>query len=291
MTIVGQKKIIDQVDIIIASKENGIIKPTMFCGPSGYGKTTFAKYLSAKIQSKLVCSNCAFIKDELAFLKSISKIQNNTVLFLDEVHRLPKVCQEMMYTIIDDKFFIFKERKIEVPPITILAATTDEGKLNKPFLNRFVYKLNLYDYSREDIALIISNYIREKKKSITAEAALIISDFSRECPRVAIARADWALAFAKKNNISSISEDTAIRVRELLDIDDKGLERKDREYLDLLVKSNGSLSIKTIAQKLQLSEETITETVESFLIKRNLITKNSKGRSLNYEEFQKWKKS
>jgi len=290
MTIVGQQKIIDQVDILIASKEHGVLKPTMFCGPSGYGKTTFAKYLASKIQCEIVCSNCAFVKDELAFLKSIRKIKENTVLFLDEVHRLPKVCQEMMYTIIDDKYFMFKEVKIVVPPITIIAATTDEGKLNKAFLSRFVYRLNLYDYSREDIAVIISNYIREKRRSISDSAALIISDFSRECPRIAIARADWALAYAKKHGKTSIDDRDAVEVRKLLDIDDQGLERKDREYLDLL-KSNGeSCSIKTIAQKLQMSEESIVETIESFLIRKNLIIKNSKGRSINFGVFEKWAK-
>lgn len=262
--LIGQEIIKKQIDLIIEAKNT---KPILICGPSGYGKTSFAKYIAEASNRDLVVINCATKINKIDLLRDIIRAPRYACILLDEVHALPKQYQEIIYSFLDKQKIIYKGVNLDISTAHFIGATTDEGSLLEPFLNRFTYKLLLGKYTEEDLANIIFQYLG----NIKWLDAIALAKASRGCPRVAINRA----------NSFKISKDIQ-NFFKIWNISEDGFEAADLEYLQLLERhAPKPVSLKTIEQKLKMSQDTIINNIESFLIYKDLITKNSKGRELS----------
>lgn len=279
MKIFGQEKVKEQLDLIIPD----LSLPLILFGPSGYGKTYLAQYIAEQTGKTFIEYNCAFIQNKASFIKTIIKATTDDLLFLDEIHALHKDLQELLYSVIDRHEVLLNRNKIQIEKFLLVAATTNEGDLNEALLNRFVYDIRLENYSEKDLADIAKNYASEKHSlSIEDDAAIELAKISRGCPRIVKKRVEWVNMLSTK----TVSTEDVLKLKKVLRIDKHGLEQKDREYLSFLINNDGKpVSLKSICQKLNMDEKSI-ELIESYLIKRDLITKDSRGRSLNLTHYK-----
>jgi Holliday junction DNA helicase RuvB len=267
--LIGQQKVKKQIELITQNE----FKPTLICGPSGYGKTTFASYISESMGQDITIINCATKTNKQDIIKDILRVPKYSCVLLDEIHSLPNSYQEIVYSFLDKQSIVFNKLKLDVSTINFIGATTDEGSLLEPLLNRFVYKLRLDNYTDEDLGEIVYTYLEHNYGKSDCYA---LGKTARGCPRVAIARAN---AYKISGSLSNFFE--------YWDISSDGFEKPDFQYLELL-KNNypKPVSLKTIEQKLKMSSDSVVNNIESFLIHKNLILKSSKGRELTDQGLQ-----
>jgi Holliday junction DNA helicase RuvB len=267
--LIGQQKVKKQIELITQNE----FKPTLICGPSGYGKTTFASYISESMSQDITIINCATKTNKQDIIKDILRVPKYSCVLLDEIHSLPTSYQEIVYSFLDKQSIVFNKLKLDVSTINFIGATTDEGSLLEPLLNRFVYKLRLDNYTDEDLGEIVYTYLEHNYGKSDCYA---LGKTARGCPRVAIARAN---AYKISGNLSNFFE--------YWDVSPEGFEKPDFQYLELL-KNNypKPVSLKTIEQKLKMSADSVINNIESFLIHKNLILKSSKGRELTEQGLQ-----
>jgi holliday junction DNA helicase RuvB len=280
MKIFGQEKTLKQLELILPSLK----KPIIILGPSGYGKTHIAKYIARKTGRIYKEINCAFISHRNMFINSLISAESNDMFFLDEIHALNRDMQEILYSVIDNREIIIENAPIRLNNFLLVAATTNEGDLNEPLFNRFVYDLRLDDYSIEELAMIISSYSQEVYSiNIDPDAAIELAVMSRGCPRIAKKRVDWAAKYGV-----TVCTEIVNDLRTLLEIDEHGFEKKDLDYMKFIIKGrNKPVSLKSLCQKLKMDEKSVIDHIETFLIQRNLLQKDSRGRSINMVEFQR----
>lgn len=273
--IIGQEKAKAQIDILIHHEEK---KPILLVGPSGYGKTSLAYYIARNKHIESI--NCSFLRNEGEFVRKLIATPPNSFLFLDEIHALNSNQQEMLYTIIDDRILYHEGRKIVCNSFQIIGATTKDGSLNEPLYNRFVFKIRLDKYTIQELAQIVYHYLADKGISCNILTCEGIASISRNNPRVAKSRVEWVTAFCKKQNKYSFCESNLNELRAALDINEDGLEKIDRDYLEILRKARKPVSLKSISQILRTDQETVENTIESFLLDKNLIGRGPRGRYL-----------
>lgn len=261
--LIGQSKVKKQIELITQNE----FKPTLICGPSGYGKTTFASYISESLNQDITVINCATKTNKQDIIKDILRVPKYSCVLLDEIHSLPNSYQEIVYSFLDKQQINFNKLKLDVSTINFIGATTDEGSLLEPLLNRFVYKLRLDSYTDEDLGHIIYNYLEQLYDKNDCFA---LGKTARGCPRVAIARAN---AYKISKSLSNFFE--------YWDVSPEGFEKPDYQYLELLRDNYPKpVSLKTLEQKLKMSSDSVINNIESFLIHKDLIIKSSKGREL-----------
>lgn len=267
--LIGQEKVKKQIELITKNE----FKPTLICGPSGYGKTTFASYISESLNQEITIINCATKTNKQEIIKDVLRVPKYSCVLLDEIHSLPNSYQEIIYSFLDKQSIVFNKLKLDVSTINFIGATTDEGSLLEPLLNRFVYKLRLDIYSDENLGEIIYNYL---DTYYNKDDCYALGKTARGCPRVAISRAN---AYKISGSLSNFFE--------FWDVSPDGFEKPDYQYLELL-KNNypKPVSLKTIEQKLKMSSDSVVNNIESFLIHKNLILKSSKGRELTEDGMQ-----
>lgn len=265
--LIGQTLVKKQIDLIIQDE----LKPILLCGPSGYGKTSFAEYISEKIQRRLIILNCATKTSRDQIIKDLIRAPQYSCVLFDEIHALPNIYQETLYTCFDKKAVLFNNVLLDISTLNFIGATTDEGSLLEPLLNRFTYKLRLDLYSDDELGEIIWKYLG----NITIDDARTLGRTARGCPRVAISRAD---AFKVTGSLKTFYN--------TWNVSPDGFEKKDYEYLKLLKNNHPkSVSLKTIEQKLKMSTDSVINNIESFLVHKDLIVKSSRGRELTQKGF------
>lgn len=280
--IVGQQKIKDSLAIIIGASHktrNGIFKPILLTGPAGYGKTTIARHIAEINNQDFLQLNGVAVTDMTEFAKTIYKTsESNTLLFIDEIHSLSKDCQELMYTVIEDSTLTNPQRAISVPikPFNIVGATTDEGKLLPPMYSRFVYKLRLEEYSKEELEEIITD--RFPNLDVVKED---IVKACRGCPRTLISLATWVNDYyVSKDGIILTSQMVKYALK-LMSLNSHGYTLKDLEYLLILYNYNNKpVGLKTIMSHLNDSRYNIENVIEPFLLRNFMMKKTAAGRML-----------
>lgn len=282
---IGQKDIIRQLKIIIKSSQlrNDICGHIAISGFAGGGKTTLAQAIANELETTIEFANGAStrtIKDLLPFLMRIEKY---TVLFIDEVHRLTKITEEYLYTVMEDNYCtIGTEEKVvrmKIPSFTMIGATTEFGLLSKPFRDRFKHHLTLSLYKEDELLELC--FINADKLEITVskDAAVDIVKRSRGVPRVLNKNLEWCrdCALVKKQQID---KDLVKFAMNLAKIDENGLTEDDSKYILYLKNVGQPVGLNTISSGTNISESTIKDVIEPFLISRGLIMKTPKGRIL-----------
>lgn len=290
---VGQKELIKQLSIYIdsAKMRNECLDHILFSGGAGLGKTTLSQAIANSFGSKIVLANAANMlrpKDIVSYLVTLNE---GDFFFIDEIHRLKKEIEEVLYTAMEDfRIDILvdsgsetKPISLDIPKFTLVGATTMKGKISNPLIERFGIDQELREYTNEELVLIIDRTAKIYEIDISKEASFELAKRSRGTPRRANKILKRIIDFAYVKEIDFIEKDFLINVLEKeLCINENGLEEKDIKILKTLYYDfeNKAVGGKNLASALNESLETLEYTIEPFLIKNKLIVRTSRGRKI-----------
>jgi holliday junction DNA helicase RuvB len=284
---VGQTKLREILSIAIAGA-NSRHEPmghTMFIGPPGLGKTTLAKILANETHRNLVIANGPSIT-KIQYVHTLLEAIRETpsVLFIDEIHRMPRAVEESLYPVMEDYKFRMTGKQIDIEltlaPFTLVGATTRLGMMTKPLRDRFVHTHSLDWYTDAELFQVISRSARISRIDIEPAAIEAIAKRSRKTPRIANNLLLRSRDFALAHKITQVSWPVVLGMFQLLEIDEYGLDRIDREILDTLISrfDGRPAGIDTIAASMGEELDVIEQIHEPFLLQAGFIARTKSGR-------------
>jgi Holliday junction DNA helicase RuvB len=290
---VGQKELIKQLNIYIdsAKMRNECLDHILFSGGAGLGKTTLSQAIANSFGSKIVLANAANMLRPKDIVSYLVTLEEGDFFFIDEIHRLKKEIEEVLYTAMEDfRIDILvdsgsetKPISLDIPKFTLIGATTMKGKISNPLIERFGIDQELREYTEEELFLIINRTANIYNINISKEASFELAKRSRGTPRRANKILKRIIDFAYVKEISFIEKCflTNILEKELY-INSNGLEEKDIKILKTLYYDfeDRAVGIKNLASALNENIETLEYIIEPFLIKNKLIVRTSRGRKI-----------
>lgn len=282
--IIGQQDVVTRLRIVSAGcKESGGVMPhVLIDGPPGLGKTTIASAIATEMNVNLYTVNGANVRSIKNLLPYLMGIAPRSVLFIDEIHRLPKVVEEFLYPVMEDFVLSIviesKPETIDIPMFTLVGATTSGGSLSQPFYDRFQIKEHLKFYNSNELAKLAESNAKKLGIELSESELIAIAERSKGTPRILNARLQWYKSYTSfhKDKKCSIDE-----VFENQGIDNRGLDVYDRLYLDILKKHRmNPLGLKSISSLTGIAVETIENSIEPFLIRMGYVIRTQKGRIL-----------
>lgn len=295
---IGQKNVVKTLELFIqAVKKRG--QPSehiLFYGPPGIGKTTLSYIVANELEGKIKITSGAVITKTGDLAAILTNLKNNDVLFIDEIHRLPKAVEEMLYPVMEE--FVLdiivgkgpsaRTLRLNIAPITIIGATTKLALLSSPLRDRFGLVLRVNFYNPKELQEIIKRSAKILKIKITDSAALQIANRSRGTPRIANRILKRARDILEVEKYEEINDQVLEKLFNLLEIDKLGLIDLDKKYLETLFKkfNNQPVGVTTIASSLSEDVKTIEEFVEPYLLQIGFIKKTSRGRQLTSKALQ-----
>jgi len=285
-SFVGQDRIKRVLkDAIMVSKIKGqAVDHILFYGSAGLGKTTLSRIVANEMRSNFYELNAPTIRNVKNILNIFKTIQNNDIVFIDEIHRLPNEVCESIYTAMQDKKLCFvengKNNEIDLPNFTLIGATTHSGMMPKPFRDRFYLQLKLDEYESDAINEIIKKCFENENLIVSNETLDLISKKSRGTPRIAIGFAKRIIDKAIIRSVENIDENLVNEFFEENQIDELGLNDLDLKYLNTLVDdfNGGPIGIETLSARLNENRNIIEEQNEPYLINLGFVSVTSKGR-------------
>lgn len=295
---IGQDRPKKVLEILVkAARKKGTCVPHMLLsGPPGLGKTTLARIIASEMESRLVEVIAANLQSPDEMAKHLMKLRPNDVLFIDEIHGLPRGVEETLYGALEDGQIpviqsgyddmlkglgLGKKQPtittFQLPPFTCVGATTLSGLVSDPLRSRFVQCLTLEPYSDDELARIVSNAALQMQFKIGAHIALEVARRSRATARIAIANVRWLAEYCAGTE-SKPDPQTLAEAFDLKEITPEGLTKTDMAYLAALVEAREPLGLATLAATTGESEETLEQTVEPFLLRKGYVRKGPRGR-------------
>ena len=287
--LLGQKSLIEALEInILSAKSRGTcIDHSLLYGPPGTGKTTVANAVANEMGSSLQVANGANLRTIKTLIPYVMRIEENSVLFIDEIHRMTSLVEEFLYPIMEDfkldmatesKEFNGETLSMEIPRFTLLGATTEYGSLSKPLIDRFKHKHTLSLYNIEDILSILRVNAERINVPMSECAMRVVAETSRGTPRIANAGLEWVRDYHIAKGIPRLSGDDVEAAMAIKGIDKSGMPQMDREYLKVLKKYGKPMGIETIVSISGFDRNTIEGIIEPWLLQSGKIIKTSKGR-------------
>ena len=295
---VGQDKIKENLRIVIgaAKKRNEPVEHLLFHGPSGLGKTTLAYLVAKELGASIRITSGTALEKAGDVGSILTGLNDGDIIFIDEVHRLNKAVEEVIYPamenfkldIIIGKGNSAKTLQIDLPRFTLIAATTKISMLSAPFRSRFGANFRLDFYNQEDIEEIVSRSARLLGVNIENEAIKEVSLASRFTPRVANRLLKRVRDFSQMSDIETVSKDIAKSALKMLEIDDKGLEETDRKILLAIINNfdGGPVGLKSVAASISEEEGTIEDVYEPYLMQMGFLARTPKGRVVTSRGFE-----
>ncbi len=295
--IIGQQDVVNRLKIAIdaANGRNEVLGHILFDGPPGLGKTTFATCIPAEMDVPVEFMSGPAIKAPKDLIPNLTNLQAGQVLFIDEIHRLPTTVEEFLYTAMED-FRIdmtlgegtsARTHSFKLKPFTLIGATTRAGLLSSPLRDRFMIREHLRFYSDAELAQIVKINARKLAITIDNDAALEVSQRSRSTPRIANNRLRWIRDYAQSKVDGHISVDVVKAALKMAEIDELGLDHQDREYLRILtgIFGGGPTGVDAIAATMSMSNDTLSDEVEPYLLRCELILRTPRGRKATPKAF------
>lgn len=288
----GQDKLKENLGIFIsaAKKRKDSLDHTLFYGPPGLGKTTLAQIIAHEMGVGFKSSSGPVITKSGDLAALLTNLQEGDIFFIDEIHRLNKNVEEVLYSAMEDfKLDIIigegpaaRAIKIDLPKFTLVGATTRIGLIANPLKDRFGIPLRIEFYRIEELQQIVIRDAKILEIGIAIDAALEIAKRSRGTPRIAIRLLKRVRDFAAHIDEKVIARSTADYALKRLEIDDFGLDASDHKYLRFIADNykGGPVGIDTIAAAIGEERDSVEDTIEPYLIQKGFIDKTPRGRVL-----------
>jgi len=289
---IGQENVAKTLKMFIdaVNKRGKPSEHILFYGPPGIGKTTLAYIVANELKGEMKVTSGATITKTGDLAAILTNLKDNDVLFIDEIHRLPKSVEEMLYPVMEEYSLDIiigqgpsaRTVRLPVPRITIVGATTKLALLSAPLRDRFGLILRIDFYDLAEIEKIIKRSAKIFGITITDDAAHQIALRARKTPRLANRILKRARDVFEVDKYKEIDKNLLEKLFELLEIDEVGLTDIDKQYLEILGKkfNNVPVGVETIASSISEDKQTVEEFIEPYLLRLGFLKKTSRGRQL-----------
>jgi Holliday junction DNA helicase RuvB len=287
---VGQERLkrILRMSIDAARKRGDVLDHVLFSGPPGLGKTSLAHIIARELGVNLRSTSGPAIERAGDLAAIVNDLERGDVLFIDEIHRLARAVEEILYPAMEDYELNIvvgkgpgaRSMRLAVKPFTMIGATTRSGLLSAPLRDRFGQQFHLDFYAASELALVVQRSARLLRVEIDEEGAREIASRSRGTPRIANRLLRRIRDFAQVNGASLIERQVALAALELLEIDDCGFDRMDRAILLAIIDKfdGGPVGVESLAAAIGEERDTIEEVYEPYLLQEGFIARTAKGR-------------
>lgn len=287
---IGQDKVKDNLKIFIESskKLNECLDHVLFTGPPGLGKTTLANIIANELGISIISTSGPIIEKPGDLAGMLTKLKKNDILFIDEIHRIPKVVEEFLYSAMEEyKLDIMIDQgpaarsiPIKLEKFTLIGATTRQGLLSSPMLDRFGINCHLDYYTTDNLIEIVKRSSKIMNIRISEEGAREVAQRSRATPRIANRLLRRTRDFAIVKGDGNITKEIADYALSSLDVDEFGLDKMDKKILETIITKygGGPVGLSTIAASVSEDPGTIEDVYEPFLIIEGFIKRTPKGR-------------
>ncbi len=287
---IGQRHVVSNLRVFLqaAKLRKEPVDHILLCGPPGLGKTTLARLVAEEMDADLKVTSGPAIGRPIDLLVLLNGIKRGDVLFIDEIHRLSRVVEEILYSVMEDlcfdrvinKGFSKGSRRHKLSPFTLVGATTRGGALSAPLRSRFGITLHLEYYAPQDLQSILLRSASILGFTLTENGAAEIAQRCRGTPRIANRLLRRVRDYAQVIGDGTIDQDTARRALDMMGIDKLGLDRIDQRILDSLVnKFQGKpVGLSTLAAAVQEEPANLVEVYEPFLLSTGLLQRTPRGR-------------
>ena len=295
---VGQKDIKSNIGICIkaAKDRSEALDHVLFYGPPGLGKTTLACIIANELGTDIKVTSGPAIEKPGDMAAILSGLKKGDVLFIDEIHRLARQVEEVLYTAMEDfaidimigKGQTAKSVRIDLEPFTLVGATTKAGSLSAPLRDRFGLVHRLEFYTDSELSEIINNSAKKLGVTIEQSGAEEMAKRSRGTPRIANRFLKRVRDYAQVKYDNVITGDIAKEVLDLMDVDEKGLDKTDRLILKTMIENYGGkpVGISAIAASIGEDADTIEDVYEPFLVLKGFINRTPRGRVVSESAYE-----
>ncbi len=290
--VIGREKEKRSLDILIkaAKQRNEALDHILLHGPPGLGKTSLAQVIAHETGVDFYSTSGPAIERKGDLASILTNIQDKGILFIDEIHRLNRSVEEMLYSAMEDKVIDIiigkgpsaRTLKLELNDLTIIGATTRVGLLTSPLRDRFGLDLRLDYYALGEILELLDQKSKILQIKIDDEAKQQIARRSRRTPRLAIRILKRARDLAQVEGKSMINSDITSRIFELIEIDNQGLDRLDRKILNAIIEQfhGGPVGLATLAATVSEDLDTIQDVYEPYLLQEGFLVRTPRGREV-----------
>jgi len=295
--MVGQRNVYERIEIAVdaATKRGEPLGHILFDGPPGLGKTTFATCIPRDLGVGFQIASGAALSAPKDLVPYLTNAEEGSVLFIDEIHRLPKPVEEFLYPAMED-FRIdvvlgegvnARTLSMNLKPFTLIGATTRSGSISAPLRDRFQMREHLDFYSVEELAEIVLRNAGKLTVVIDEDAAGEIARRSRGTPRLANNRLRWVRDYVTSRADGHISHQLTCDALQMQGIDQEGLDLQDRKYLETVFKNyqGKPVGVESIAATMHVPTDTLIDEVQPFLLRTGLVVRTPRGRQLTEAGF------
>lgn len=287
---IGQAKVREQLDLVLSGARSRGVTPdhVLLAGPPGLGKTTMAMIIAQEMGSSLRMTSGPALERAGDLAAMLSNLMAGDVLFIDEIHRMARPAEEMLYMAMEDFRIDVIVGKgpgatsipLEIPPFTLVGATTRAGMLTGPLRDRFGFTAQMEFYDPADLTKVVTRAARLMNVDIDSDAAAEIASRSRGTPRIANRLLRRVRDYADLHTDGRITLGAARSALLVFDVDELGLDRLDRAVLNALIRGHngGPVGVSTLALAVGEEPTTVEEVCEPYLVRAGMIARTPRGR-------------